>query len=94
MRLGSVEYRAYNNFRQDTIVLRLHVYCSLVGFLHNVSCDEFPRVSVMLTISSNTSPVAKLSPSFFFHEAMPPSDIVGLIAGMLKYDSAFRRAET
>jgi hypothetical protein len=94
MQHGPVEYRAYNNFRQDTIVLRLHVNGSFVGFLHSVSCDECPRVSVVLTISSNTSPVEKVSPSFFFHEAIPPSDIVGLIAGMLKYDSAFRRAET
>ena len=94
MRHELLECKAYNNFRQDTVVLCLHVNRSLVGFLYAVSCDESQRVGVTLTISSNTSPVEKLSPSFFFHEAMPPSDIVGLIAGMLKYDSAFRCAET
>jgi len=33
--------------------------------------------SVALTISRRTSPGAKDSPSFFFHEAIPPSVIVG-----------------
>lgn len=35
-----------------------------------------------LTTSSSTSPAAKDSPSDFFHEATPPSVIVGDIAGM------------
>lgn len=47
-----------------------------------------------LTISSRTSPAENDSPSFFFHDAIPPSVIVGLIAGMLKGVSARLRAET
>jgi hypothetical protein len=34
------------------------------------------------------------SPSFFFHEAIPPSVMVGLIAGIVNFDSACLRAET
>lgn len=34
------------------------------------------------TISSSTSPAVKLSPSLFFHEAIPPSVMVGDIAGI------------
>lgn len=34
------------------------------------------------TISSSTSPAAKASPSFIFHDAIPPSDMVGDMAGM------------
>lgn len=46
-----------------------------------------------LTISNSTSPAAYESPSFFFHEAIPPSVMVGLIAGIENLDSAWRRAE-
>ena len=35
-----------------------------------------------LTTSSKTSPAAKLSPSAFFHPVMPPSVMVGDMAGM------------
>ncbi len=35
------------------------------------------------TISSSTSPAVKLSPSLFFHDAIPPSVMVGDIAGIL-----------
>ena len=38
--------------------------------------------------------MANVSPSFFFHEAIPPSVIVGLMAGMLNRERAFRRADT
>ena len=48
----------------------------------------------MRTISRRTSPAAKDSPSFFFQDAIPPSVIVGLMAGMPNFESAFRRAET
>lgn len=34
------------------------------------------------TISSRTSPTAKASPSFFFHDEIPPSVMVGDIAGI------------
>ena len=36
----------------------------------------------------------KDSPSFFFHEAIPPSVMVGLMAGMVNLVSALLRAET
>lgn len=45
------------------------------------------------TISSKTSPAVNVSPSFIFHEAIPPSVIVGLMAGMLKRESAHLRAD-
>jgi hypothetical protein len=48
----------------------------------------------MLTISRRTSPVENASPSFFFHEAIPPSVIVGLIAGILNCAREFLRVET
>lgn len=46
-----------------------------------------------LTISRRTSPVEKVSPSFFFHDAIPPSVMVGLIAGILNCVRTCRRAE-
>lgn len=45
------------------------------------------------TISSRTSPEAYDSPSFFFHDAIPPSVIVGLIAGMVNFVNACLRAD-
>lgn len=48
----------------------------------------------MRTISRITSPAENVSPSFFFHDAMPPSVMVGLIAGMLNGVRARLRAET
>ena len=44
------------------------------------------------TISSRTSPAIKLSPSFFFHDAIPPSVIVGDMAGMANLETALRAA--
>jgi hypothetical protein len=38
--------------------------------------------NVLRTISTRTSPAANDSPSCFFHDAMPPSVIVGDMAGM------------
>jgi hypothetical protein len=46
-----------------------------------------------LTISRRTSPEEKVSPSAFFHAEIPPSVIVGLIAGIVIFVRAFRRAE-
>jgi hypothetical protein len=43
-----------------------------------------------LTISSKTSPAANVSPSFSFQLAIPPSVIVGDIAGMRKDVVAYR----
>lgn len=45
------------------------------------------------TISRITSPAVKDSPSFFFHSAIPPSVMVGLIAGMVNLDKACLRAD-
>lgn len=45
------------------------------------------------TISSRTSPAVNVSPSAFFHDAMPPSVIVGDMAGMAKFVMALRAAE-
>ena len=44
------------------------------------------------TISSKTSLAAKASPSFFFHDAIPPSVIVGDMAGMANLETALRAA--
>lgn len=52
------------------------------------------RVMNRHTISRRTSPVMNDSPSFFFQDAIPPSVMVGLIAGMANWESAFLRAET
>jgi hypothetical protein len=45
------------------------------------------------TISSRTSPAVNDSPSFFFHDVIPPSVMVGLIAGIANFDSTFLRTE-
>lgn len=42
------------------------------------------------TISSRTSPAEKDSPSLFFHEEMPPSVIVGDMAGISRLVIAYR----
>jgi hypothetical protein len=45
------------------------------------------------TISSSTSPAANVSPSAFFQEAIPPSVMVGLMAGMENLVRACLRAD-
>jgi hypothetical protein len=45
------------------------------------------------TISSSTSPAVNVSPSAFFQEAIPPSVMVGLMAGMENLVRACLRAE-
>jgi hypothetical protein len=42
------------------------------------------------TISSRTSPAEKDSPSLFFHEEMPPSVMVGDMAGISRLVMAYR----
>lgn len=49
--------------------------------------------SKRLTISKRTSPAEKASPSFFFHEAIPPSVMVGDMAGKVYLARASRGAE-
>ena len=44
------------------------------------------------TISSSTSPAWNDSPSCFFHDAIPPSVIVGDMAGMPNLETAWRTA--
>jgi hypothetical protein len=79
--------RSYENFAHDTIILCFYVDNCLVRFL----CDRGQVIGGALnlwccpghTISSSTSPAIKLSPSPFFHDAIPPSVMVGDIAGIL-----------
>ena len=87
---------AYNYFCQDAIVLCLDVDGGFVGLLRGHRLHERldDRKRKTRTISSKTSPAVKDSPCFFFHEAIPPSVMVGLIAGIAKCERAFRRAET
>jgi hypothetical protein len=42
------------------------------------------------TISSRTSPAEKDSPSLFFHEEIPPSVIVGDMAGISRLVMAYQ----
>jgi hypothetical protein len=50
-------------------------------------------VALSVSISRRTSPVAKVSPSFFFHDAIPPSVMVGDMAGILNLPSAAAGAD-
>ena len=43
-----------------------------------------------LTISNRTSPAPNASPSLFFHDAIPPSVMVGDIAGIWKLEMELR----
>ena len=87
--------RTYDNFCHDTIVLSLNINGCLVSFLKfSVSTIARPKRSDgVLTTSSKTSPAEKDSPSFFFQDAIPPSVIVGLIAGIKNFDKACLRDE-
>ena len=58
-----------------------------------MSTTLFEDNSHELTISSSTSPGEKESPSFFFHDAIPPSVIVGDMAGIRNWVIARRSAE-
>lgn len=49
--------------------------------------DEYVSLNYR-TISSRTSPDKNDSPSFFFHDAIPPSVIVGDIAGIVNFVTA------
>ena len=51
-------------------------------------CVQGGKPGTQRTISRRTSPAVKDSPSFFFHDAIPPSVIVGDIAGMANLESA------
>lgn len=66
-----------------------------VSYSKNGALVREPRAEVLSkhTISSRTSPAAKLSPSFFFQEEMPPSFMVGDMAGISKLVMARREAD-
>ena len=92
--------RAYDNFTQHTIILRLDVNGRLVGFLCSMlmiyeQLNSFGKreADSVHTISSRTSPAAKGWPSFFFHAEIPPSVIVGDMAGIWNRDTAPRLLE-
>lgn len=86
---------AYNNLAKDSVILSFYIYGGLVCLLHAVDVTlhkEQWRID-RLTISSSTSPAEKASPSCFFHSAIPPSVIVGDIAGICKFVTAWRTAD-
>ena len=85
--------KAYENLAQYTIVLRLHVNGGLVRLLRLFqNTISTPWVVTerrgRRTISRSTSPAANDSPSFFFHDAIPPSVMVGDIAGIANFETA------
>ena len=69
--------------------------CTLTMILANTpsSWASTSIVALSVSISTKTSPAAKVSPSFFFHEAIPPSVMVGDMAGMWNWDKAEAGAE-
>ena len=58
--------------------------------------DANGRLMNALTTSNNTSPAVNSSPSAFFHDAIPPSVIVGDMAGIriavVAYRTLFKSA--
>ena len=93
---GSVYGKAgtHQDFAHNTVVLCLNIDGGFVRLLHIVGRGELnrPLRRILLTISSRTSPAANDSPSFFFHDATPPSVIVGDIAGIWNFVVACRTA--
>ena len=80
-RLRSSQKRSHQNSAQNTVVLSFYIYRCFVCFLlrdEEMNGRSYGRH----TISTSTSPAAKASPSFIFHDAIPPSDMVGDMAGM------------
>lgn len=92
---GCWKQQTYDDFGEDSVILGLYVNGCLVGFLRDAMSWRGTRRDRkgLHTISRRTSPAVKDSPSFFFQDAIPPSVIVGLIAGMLNWESACLRAE-
>lgn len=77
----------------DTIIGSLYIYRCLVRFLlFKSQCQRWYTRAIRneRTISSKTSPDSNESPSFTFHCAIPPSVIVGDIAGIANFDTACR----
>jgi hypothetical protein len=79
--------RSYQNFAHDPIILCFYVDNCLVRFLYDRGQVIVVAPNLWCcsghTISSSTSPAVKLSPSPFFHDVIPPSVMVGDIAGIL-----------
>lgn len=79
----------------STSIVALSVSCQRRGArafasVSSVNESEFQQ---RRTISRSTSPAIKVSPAFFFQEAIPPSVIVGLMAGIMNLDRAELAAE-
>lgn len=91
-----VQSLTYNDLSENTVFRSLDVNGRFVGFLTYPRLEKKAntfREGPKLTTSKRTSPAEKDSPSFFFQDEIPPSLMVGLIAGMANLDSALRRAE-
>lgn len=87
--LASHSALTHHNLGHYPIVLRFYVHCSLICLLPRKPRFELFYIEIsglhLLTISSSTSPAENLSPSLNFHEASPPSVIVGLMAGIVNF---------
>jgi hypothetical protein len=76
------------NLPDDTVLLGFNVDGGLVRLLlYRETGGIYMCFSTGIdgggrTISKRTSPALNASPSFFFHDAIPPSVIVGDIAGI------------
>jgi hypothetical protein len=89
---------SYHNFSHDAVILCFNIHSGFICFLHKNDGVRTRTVLVgrcenLLTISRMMSPVENFSPSFFFHDAIPPSVMVGDMAGIRKFDVAVRMAE-
>jgi hypothetical protein len=87
----------HDNLSNDTVILSLNVHRRFVGFLQRAKLAHQLNHQRRLwsvgrterTISNKMSPVVNASPSFFFQLAIPPSVMVGDIAGMANLESAW-----
>lgn len=87
--------RLDDDLAHHAIFLRFHIDRRLVRLLHlslalNKRDKKERNERDGLATSKSTSPAAKLSPSFFFHDAIPPSVMVGDIAGIAMFVVAYR----
>lgn len=88
--------RLDDDLAHHAIFLRFHIDRRLVRLLHlSLALNKRDKKEMRekrdgLATSKSTSPAAKLSPSFFFHDAIPPSVMVGDIAGIAMFVVAYR----
>lgn len=86
----------HDDLGEDTIVLSLNIHGGLVGLLQSSKDKRSAKklekacyqILMIHTISRSTSPALKASPGCFFQAAIPPSVMVGLMAGMLNLEKA------